>query len=391
MTSTLVCPRSGRCLVLALDGIGDLVLRQPLLTGLADAGYEVHVLVQASYEALLSLLDRRLRGIPAPLRWTEAPAVEVARALLDRLRQLDPALVVSAQFDPVRYVDWILRALPAAFSVGFHGGSWQEVAGAALVAPRLRLGAPRPLDLAVSCEAPLAEAEKGRRLLGELVGGAASSDPPRIRLPPSDRAAAEAVLRSLGLAPGYLVCFPAGTKNVTIKAWPADRFARLAAWATRERGVSTLVLGHESEAGVVEAVADAARAQGADVRSWRAGDGDLATTVGLLARARLYLGNDTGAMHLAAAAGVPVVAIFGGGHWPRFLPVSSRGAVHTRKLVCFGCGWRDCFFGDGPCVNRVEEAAVRASVAHLLEGADGFEVHDDTLPLTEADQDRAVG
>ncbi len=390
MTSRRARPRTGRCLVLALDGMGDMVLRQPLLTGLADAGYDVSVLVQEGYEPLLPLLDDRLLGIPAPLAWTAPPTLEAVRALLDRLGRLDPTLVVSAQFNPVRYVDWILRALPGAFSAGFVGGAWQQVAGAALLEPQLRLGEPRPLDLAVPCEEPLAEADKAQRLLAALIGNAAASAPPRVVLRPSDEERAASVLRSLGLTDGYLVCFPAGIKNVTIKAWPAERFARIAAWAMREKGVPALVMGHESEAAIVDAVVVAARAAGAELRRWQARDGDLGTMVGLLARARLYLGNDTGAMHLAAAAGVPVVAVFGGGHWPRFLPVSSLGAVHTRRLPCFGCGWRDCFFGDGPCVARVEEEAVSASVARLLDRRGGFEVHEEALPLAEADLGRAV-
>src|SRR5216117_3102927 len=91
-------PRSGRCLVLALDGLGDIVLRQPLLRGLADAGYEVHVLVQAGHERLLRFLDERLHAILAPLSWTSPPAVSSVQALFDELRRLGPAVVVSAQF-----------------------------------------------------------------------------------------------------------------------------------------------------------------------------------------------------------------------------------------------------------------------------------------------------
>ena len=149
-------------------------------------------------------------------------------------------------------------------------------------------------------------------------------------------------------------------------------------------------MGHDSESAVVDAVVAAARAGGTDVSRWLGGEKDLETMIGLLASAGLYLGNDTGPMHVAAAAGVPVVAVFGGGHWPRFLPVAHRGAVHTRKVPCFGCGWKDCVFGDAPCVGRVEEETIRASVARSLQGRGRFEIHDDPLPLSEEDRARAV-
>jgi ADP-heptose:LPS heptosyltransferase len=377
--------------VVALDGLGDLVLRQPLLRGLADAGYETHVLVQEGYEGLLRFLDERLHGIPAPLGWTIPPTVPTVQGLLDRLRRLDPVLVVSAQFNPVRYVDWIVRGLPDAFVAGFGGGDAQEVPGTRHVEPQLGLPDARPFDLVVNCDVSAPETEKARLLLAALTGRTLA-DPPALTLRASDRERAAAALRTVGMSPGhYAVCYPAGTKNVTIKAWPPDRYARISAWLARERGVPTLVMGHASEAGIVDAVVAAAQAAGgADVRGWHPAESDLDTLVALLASARLYVGNDTGAMHIAASAGVPVVAVFGGGHWPRFLPIAQRGAVHTRMLPCFGCGWRDCLFFDGPCVGRVEEDAVRASLMTTLDGEDGFRVHAEALPLGESDWARAV-
>jgi len=378
--------------VVALDGLGDLVLRQPLLRGLADAGYEVHVLVQAGYEGLLRFLDERLRGIPAALSWTSPPAVATMHDLLDQLRRLDPALVVSAQFNPVRYADWSVRSLPGAFAAGFAGGAAQEVAGARAVEAQLGLPGERPFDLAVACDEHTAETEKAYALLAALTGRVSSTGAPTLALRSSDRDRASAELCALGMTPGqFAVCYPAGTRNVTLKAWPADRYGRIAAWLARDRGLPTLVMGHASEAAVVDAVVATANASGdAHVKAWYGGDKDLETMIGLLASARLYVGNDTGAMHIAAAAGVPVIAVFGGGHWPRFLPVAQRGAVHTAKLPCFGCGWKDCIFFDGPCVGRVEEDAVRASVLRLLEGEDGFQVHAEPVPLGESDWARAV-
>ena len=378
--------------MVSLDGLGDMVLRQPLLRGLADAGYEVHVIVQEGYEALLRFLDPRLHGVPAALSWTAPPSASTIHALLDRLRRLDPALVVSAQFNPVCYADWIVRGLPGVFAAGFAGGAPQDVPGASAVESQLALPAARPLDLVATCDEPMPEAEKAHHLLSTVTGRPLSSDPPSLVITRSDRERASAELRALGWADrAFGVCFPAGTRNVTLKAWPADRYGRISAWLALERGLPTLVMGHGSEAAVVDAVVTEARAAGgSDVRGWCPGENSLDAMVALLSSASLYLGNDTGAMHIAAAAGVPVVAVFGGGHWPRFLPVAQRGAVHTRMLPCFGCGWRDCIFFDGPCVHRVEEDGVRASIVRVLEGHGGFDVHAEPLPLGEADWARAV-
>jgi hypothetical protein len=302
--------------------------------------------------------------------------------LLDRLRRLDPVLVVSAQFNPVRYVDWIVRGLPGRVRRRLRRGRRAGGAGGATCRAAAGPARRHPFDLVVNCDASAPETEKARLLLAALTGRTLA-DPPALTLRASDRERAAAALRSVGMSSGhYAVCYPAGTKNVTLKAWPPDRYARISAWLARERGLPTLVMGHSSEAGIVDAVVAAAQAAGgAEVRGWHPAESDLDTLVALLASARLYVGNDTGAMHIAAAAGVPVVAVFGGGHWPRFLPIAQRGAVHTRMLPCFGCGWRDCLFFDGPCVGRVEEDAVRASLMTTLDGEDGFRVHAEALPL----------
>jgi hypothetical protein len=92
---------------------------------------------------------------------------------------------------------------------------------------------------------------------------------------------------------------------------------------------------------------------------------------GLLEMARFYLGNDTGAMHLAAALGRPVVPIFGGGTWPRFQPVARRSLTIVQPLPCFGCAW-DCFFGDAPCVRTISPGSVRRALERFLsDDADG--------------------
>ena len=110
-------PRSGRCLVLALDGLGDMVLRQPLLRGLADAGYEVHVLVQAGHERLLRFLDERLRGTPAPLSWTSPPTVATVHALFDVVRK-GVVKVQVRQTYPLREVAQAHRDLQARKTTG---------------------------------------------------------------------------------------------------------------------------------------------------------------------------------------------------------------------------------------------------------------------------------
>ena len=70
-------------------------------------------------------------------------------------------------------------------------------------------------------------------------------------------------------------------------------------------------------------------------------------------------------MHLAAAVDIPVVAVFGGGTWPRFRPSGRRTAVVYQPLECFSCGW-DCPFGNAPCVGTIPVKLVGQALDYVL-------------------------
>jgi len=76
---------------------------------------------------------------------------------------------------------------------------------------------------------------------------------------------------------------------------------------------------------------------------------DLRSLCSVLAAGEAYIGKDCGTMHLAAALGKPLVAVFGGGHWPRFLPAGSKAVILTARVPCRGCDWR-CHLPEPLCV-----------------------------------------
>ena len=86
----------------------------------------------------------------------------------------------------------------------------------------------------------------------------------------------------------------------------------------------------------------------------------LPVTVALCSSSAGYIGRDTGPMHIAAALGKPVIAVFGGGHWPRFTPRAKTGFVASVIMPCAGCDWV-CHLAEPYCVRRVPvESIVQA-------------------------------
>jgi len=85
----------------------------------------------------------------------------------------------------------------------------------------------------------------------------------------------------------------------------------------------------------------------------------------LLAEAHLMVGNESGPMHLAVAAGCPTVGLFGPGEPEIFSPkVPFFRALH-KKLPCNPCGQVRCVLPDNPCMNRIPVEEVMQAVLEL--------------------------
>ncbi len=216
-----------------------------------------------------------------------------------------------------------------------------------------------------------AEPEKGLALVSALTGVAISPTKPRLHVPEPFRREALDWLAERGLGPEKFLAFcPAGTANVPIKAWPAPRFGELIAWAERTLGLPAVVLGAESEEmRIAETVAGARAAGAGRVAAYLGSRGNFPRFAALLSLARAYVGNDTGALHAAAAMERPVAAIYGGGTWPRFLPAGEGAAAAVvQPMECFGCGW-DCPFGDAPCLKTIPPEPAQTALTWLLREA----------------------
>jgi heptosyltransferase II len=169
-------------------------------------------------------------------------------------------------------------------------------------------------------------------------------------------------LRALGLeGPRYFVGLDPGASYGPAKRWPVDRFAALGDRLVGALGADVLVFGSKDERPLAEAVARAMRhtpvvlAGTTTIRQWMA----------LTERCRLVIANDSGPMHLAAAIGVPVVAIFGSTDDHRTGPLSPWARVVRHTVACSPCGLRECPI-DFRCMHAVTVDEVHRVALELV-------------------------
>jgi ADP-heptose:LPS heptosyltransferase len=123
----------------------------------------------------------------------------------------------------------------------------------------------------------------------------------------------------------YVLLIPGGSAHRPEKRWPIERYAGLARGFVA-RGVTPVVIGGEQEKGLGEAIA--AAASGTRDLSGRTAFGEL---VGLARAARRTIGNDTGPMHLAVAAGSPATVLFSSASDPALTAPRGEDVIVLRR------------------------------------------------------------
>lgn len=357
-------PRSA--LVLKIDTLGDLVLFAPALRALREAwpATRLVVLIREAYADLAVLLEPRVEWLTTGIDpFTQGP--QDAAAELARLREAVAALAPEAIAAATSRRNWLDAALAAS-----RPEARRVALGTAETDPffTAQLRSLHQLDAAAAFGEHVGftgEEPDWRRnfhLIDALLGRAVPRTPPTLVPPATVREQASVALRERGLKPGaFVACAAAGFANVAIKTWPAENFGAAARHLRERHGLPVLLVGHEGERAHLESVR--AHASGASV--WLGRPGEIGLLAALIADSTLFLGNDTGAMHLAAALDVPVVGVFGGGTWPRFVPAARHGLSVVQPLPCFGCGW-DCAFGDAPCIKTLPVDAVTGALDTAL-------------------------
>jgi lipopolysaccharide heptosyltransferase II len=139
-----------------------------------------------------------------------------------------------------------------------------------------------------------------------------------------------------------------GAAYGSAKQWAPERFATVAERLRGETGAKVAVVGGASERLMAEALVASSRVRARIL----CGRTTLPELIGVLANSRLLLTNDSGPMHLAAAQGVPVVAVFGPTDWRETAPVGGPYRIVREEVECAPCKLRECPI-DHRCMTRV--------------------------------------
>jgi heptosyltransferase II len=327
-----------RLAIRAPNPLGDAVMALPAMAAVRAALPQTHITIVAG-------------AAVAPM-FAEETVAAPDDVIMVRARAGERELLAAGRFDAVLLLPnsfraaWVARQAGIADRWGFSAhlrGMWLT---RAVPVPRVRLHQSAYYGALVAA-------------LGFDVPDA----PPRIRVREDTLHRADVLLAKSGVtSPARLVGFAPGAAYGHAKRWPPARVAQVVARVSKEHGATALLVGAEGDRDAGREI-ESALPPGVGVVNL-IGRTDLRQLAGVLARCAVFVSNDSGAMHLAAAVGAPVVAIFGPTDERVTAPLGDHDVL-LRPVFCRPCMLRDCPI-DHRCMTRISAEVVFDAVSKRL-------------------------
>ncbi len=330
-----------RILVIKLRYIGDVVLTTPVLQGLRQQYPDVNLvcLVNPGTQEVLThnpYIDEILVVPRESLR----EQIQLCYEL--RARQFD-CVIDLTDGDRSAFLTWISGA---SVRIGFDEEKrWRGLLYSDCVEPE---------NARVHMVEHHAQALK-------LLGINVLNHEPKVYVPDTYESWAEAKLSELGLArQPWVMIHP--TARYWFKTWPAERFAMLSD-RLAEKGIAVVLAGHAQDEIVAEKIQELANKSFISI----VGQTSVLELAALMKHAKLFIGNDTGLMHIAAAVECPVVGLFGPTDPLVWGPRSKRSQVIYKELDCRACFHPGCLRGDDNCMKQISVDEVYSAALVLLD------------------------
>jgi len=348
--------RVSRVLVARLRSIGDTVLTTPSLFALRRflPHAQIHILLEDWVAPVLDGSDLIDRVVTVPRDGTSARA-RVAREL--RAEQYDVVYNLHGGTTATLFT----RATGAEYRVGFEHYRYARLHNH--VAPSAREIWQRPT---------LHSVEQQLALIGWT--GVPVSDRPATRLTVSEEAVAT-VSEKLRLAgfeveksERFAVIHP--TAAFDTKQWATDKFARVAE-ELPARGLTPVAIVSSKEEPILESLIEQT-----SVRLIGLSNLSLPEVAALASRSRLFIGNDSGIAHIAAAVAAPCVVIFGSSNRAHWRPWTTYpNEVVFEDMSCQPCPGYFCAEFEKPeCIRRLPVERVVAAIDRVIQQERDFEV-----------------
>ena len=190
----------------------------------------------------------------------------------------------------------------------------------------------------------------------------AGSNAPQLWLTPEEKNSADLLLDQLGVQRSQSIVILQPGARYWFKAWPPERFAELADRLTSQYGCQVLIGGSDQDLDLAQQIRQKAK----NPPIVMAGRTTIKQFAAIAEQAALFVGSDSGAMHMASAVGTPVVALFGPSNPREWGPRGGPVEVLYKEIDCRSCFHPTCTRGEENCMRLIAVSEVFAAAQRLL-------------------------
>ena len=190
----------------------------------------------------------------------------------------------------------------------------------------------------------------------------AGSKDPQLWLTPEEENSAEQLLGQLGVQRSQSMVILQPGARYWFKAWPPERFAELADQLTSQYGCQVLIGGSRLDIDVAQQIRQMTKSS----PLLMAGRTTIKQFAAIAKKSALFIGSDSGAMHIASAVGTPVVALYGPSNPREWGPRGGSVEVLYKGLDCRSCFHPTCTKGEENCMRLITVHEVFAAAQRLL-------------------------
>ena len=194
------------------------------------------------------------------------------------------------------------------------------------------------------------------------MGIQAGSKDPQLWLTREEENSANQLLDQLGVQRSQSMVILQPGARYWFKAWPPERFAELADRLTSQYSCQVLIGGSDQDIDLAQQIRQTAKSRPIIM----AGRTTIKQFAAIAKRSALFVGSDSGAMHIAAAVGTPVVALFGPSSPAEWGPRSGQVHVIYKGLDCRQCFHPTCDRGEMSCMRQIMVEEVLGAAVRLL-------------------------
>ena len=184
----------------------------------------------------------------------------------------------------------------------------------------------------------------------------------QLRVTPEEVNSADQLLDQLAVQRSQSVVILQPGARYWFKAWPPERFAELADQLTSQYGCQVLIGGSQQDIDLAQQIRPMAKSNPIIM----AGHTTIKQFAAIAKKSALFVGSDSGAMHIATAVKTPVVALFGPSNPQEWGPRGGACEVIYKELDCRACFHPTCQRGEQNCMKLIAIDEVMAAAARLL-------------------------